>query len=372
MIKLLDLHKQKNRINTEIFGAIRRVLDHGQFILGKEVLELENKLKDFCDAKNCITCANGTDALTLSLMALELKPDEVVFAPSFTYVSTIEAIKFLKGKVCFVDVETETFNLCTKKLESAVRYVQNQLGLKPRIIIAVDLFGQPANYKEINEISNKYGLSVISDAAQSFGASQYKKKVGNLTDITTTSFFPAKPLGCYGDGGAIFTNNSKIAKKIKSIRNHGQGKDKYHNVRVGMNSRLDSIQAAILLEKLKIFKKEILQRNKVANFYKKKLNNNVTTPFISKFNTSVWAQFTIIVKKRMKLKKFLEKKKIPTAIYYSNPNHTQKPYRNEIIIPDTLQNTNFLKNHVISLPMHPYLNLNQQNSIINCINEFYA
>ena len=250
MIKFLDLHKQKNRIASRIDGAIKRVLNHGQFILGKEVLELEKKLKEFSNAKHCITCANGTDALVLALRALEIKENEIVFAPSFTYVSTVEAIKLINAKVCFVDVESDTYNICPSKLEDSINYIK-KLGLKARAVIAVDLFGQPANYDELKKISRKEKLSLISDAAQSFGAKQKNRKVGELCEITTTSFFPAKPLGCYGDGGAVFTESTLVANKIKSLRSHGQGKDKYDNVRIGMNSRLDSIQVAILIENLK-------------------------------------------------------------------------------------------------------------------------
>ena len=371
MIKFIDLETQKNKIRNEISLAIKNVLDHGQYIFGKEVNLLERKLESFSGAKYCISCANGTDALILALMALDLNQDDVVFAPSFTYVSTIEVIKFLKGRVCFIDVDKENFNICPKNLESSIMYVKNKLKLKPKLIIAVDLFGQPADYKTINSISRQYGLKVIADGAQSFGASQGDKKVGNLAEITTTSFFPAKPLGCYGDGGAIFTNNFKIANKIKSMRNHGQGKDKYHNVNVGMNSRLDSMQAAILIEKLKIFKKEIHLRNKVADYYNKHLTKKIKTPSVQNQNNSVWAQYTLLVKKRDNLKKTFEKKKIPYAIYYPNPNHMQKPYKNEIIIKDSLKNTNSLKNSVISLPMHPYLNQKQQDLIIKTINQFY-
>ena len=298
MIKFLDLHSQQILIKGNLMHAIKKVLSHGNFILGKEVIQLEKKLTEYSGAKNCITCANGTDALTLCLMALDIKPNDVVFAPSFTYVSTVEAIKSLGAKVCFIDVELDSFNISCEKLVTSIEYVRNKLNFRPKCIISVDLFGQPANYEQLNKISQKYNISVIADSAQSFGAKQKNKRVGNLTKLSTTSFFPAKPLGCYGDGGAIFSNNEKISKKIKSLRNHGQGKDKYNNIRIGMNSRLDTIQAAILIEKLKIFKKEIQLRNNTAEYYNKNLSTKVKVPEVNKNNLSVWAQYTIKVKKK--------------------------------------------------------------------------
>lgn len=368
MIPFIDLQAQRRRIDGEVRAAIARVLEHGQYIMGPEVGELERQLAEFSGARHVITCANGTDALVLALMALGIGESDAVFVPSFTFVATVEAVRLVRATPVFVDVSKDTFNLCPNSLDVAIRYAQ-ELELMPKAVIPVDLFGQPADYDGIRSIVDRYGLSVIADAAQSFGAALDNRRVGTLGYITTTSFFPAKPLGCYGDGGAILTDDDDMATLMRSFRNHGQGKDRYDNVRIGLNSRLDTLQAAILLEKLKIFPDEIAARERVARRYIAGMPKALASQCVMRGATSVWAQFTIVAEDRERYRKGLEAAKIPTAVYYPKPNHVQPPYVNAPKDPNGLPNTEQLQQCAFSLPMHPYLDSEIQDNILAVLSE---
>lgn len=356
-IAFIDLKAQQAQIRTQIDAAIKRVLDHGQYILGPEVTELEHKLAEFCGAKHVITCANGTDALVLSLMAKQVGSGDAVFVPSFTFAATAEAVALCGAQPVFIDVLSDSFNIDPQSLELGIQTAVNA-SLRPAGIIAVDLFGQPANYAAMQDIANKHNLWIIADGAQSFGAEYHGKKVGNIVDLTTTSFFPAKPFGCYGDGGAIFTNDDATAALLHSLRVHGQGKDKYHNTYVGMNSRLDSIQAAILLEKLKIFPQELKQRQKIADQYNFLLSKHAIVPKLAPNVTSAWAQYTLRIAPNLRpeLIKHLQKQNIPVAIYYSLPLHLQAAYKKYLTATPTLPVCEKLSQSVLSIPMHSYLN----------------
>lgn len=369
MIPFIDLQTQRAKISEGIDAAIARVLDHGQYIMGPEVADLEKKLSAFCGATNAITCANGTDALQLALMALGVQPGDAVFAPSFTFVATVEAVAFLGATPVFVDVEEDTFNICPESLAEAIDATVMRGEFNPKAVIAVDLFGQPANYDRISKIAKDNNLSVIADAAQSFGARMNGKHVGGMGDITTTSFFPAKPLGCYGDGGAIFTDNSNIADLMRSLRNHGQGEDRYDNVRVGINSRMDTLQAAILIEKLDIFPEEITARNTIAARYSEGLPAGMRAPAVREGATSVWAQYTVICDNRDRFRSALAEADIPTAVYYPRPAHLQGPYAAAPRAPQGLPVTEYLQTRVFSLPMHPYLDAETQNRILDVLND---
>ncbi|WP_213473675.1 DegT/DnrJ/EryC1/StrS family aminotransferase [Thalassospira tepidiphila] len=364
MIPFIDLQSQRREISANIDRAIASVLEHGQYVMGPEVARFEQELASFTGAKYAFSCANGTDALQLALMALGIGPGDAVFAPSFTFVATVEAVRLVGAQPVFVDVDEKTFNLCPDSLLEAIHQVTRDGELVPRAIIPVDLFGQPSDYDQMTRIAELHDLKVIADAAQSFGATFRGKNVGQLGDITTTSFFPAKPLGCYGDGGAIFTNDDYLAAEIRSLRNHGQGTDRYDNVKVGLNSRLDTLQAAILLEKLKIFPKEILKREKVANFYAAKIPVELGRQSLLSGASSVWAQYTVFCEERELIRNRLSDLGIPTAVYYPKPNHLQKPYLSAPSSPTGLKTTEYLQERVFSLPMHPYLTEETQMKIV--------
>lgn len=363
--------KQYNLLKTKINKAIASVHNHGKYIMGPEVIQLENLLKKYLNVKYVITCANGTDALMLSLMSINIKKGDAVFLPSFSFVSTAEAVAILGADPVFVDVDERTFNIKKESLIAAIENIKNNTDLNCKAIVSVDLFGQTSNYDELKKISQKYKLKLIADSAQSFGAKWKNKKVGNLADITTTSFFPAKPFGCYGDGGAVFTNNSRLFNKINSIRIHGSNKKKYQYSYVGINSRLDTIQASILIEKLRIFDKEIEIRNKIAKFYNKNLSKYLKIPIIDNNCRSVWAQYTLISNNRKKIINYLSKYKIPTAIYYPIPIHLQKPYQKFYKSPDGLKNSIILSKQVFSIPIYPYLSKKNQIEIISRIKETF-
>ena len=365
MIPFIDLQQQRARIEAEVNAAIDNVLRHGQYIMGPEVGKLETKLSEFSGAKHSISCANGTDALVLALRALNIGQGDAVFVPSFTFVASIEAVKLVGASPIFVDVDLYTFNMCSNSLSEAIEFVKKADHLTAKAIIAVDLFGQPADYQALNIIANRENLDVIADAAQSFGATQNNVRVGKLAKISTTSFFPAKPLGCYGDGGAIFTDDDDLATFLRSTRNHGQGTDRYDNIRVGINSRLDTLQAAVLLEKLKIFEEEIVARNNIAKRYHNILPNSLTKQVVLSNTTSVWAQYTVLSEVRDNIRELLGKNNVPTAVYYPKPNHLQKPYVNDLCAPNGLPNTEYLQERVFSLPMHPYLDQETQDQIIS-------
>ena len=360
MMDFIDLKQQQKLIRDKVDKRICKVLDHGQYIQGPEVKELEKELSLFSKSKFVLCCSSGTDALVLGLIALGLKPNEGVIVPSFTFASTAEAVCMLGGIPFFSDVKLDTYNICEESIIKSINKAK-KMGINLKGIITVGLFGQPCDMDKIKEIADINKLWIFDDAAQSFGA-KYKDKIsGNLCEISATSFFPAKPLGCYGDGGALFTNNESFYKIAYSSHLHGMGNNKYEYDRIGMNGRIDTIQAAILLEKLKIFKSELFKREEIAKYYIKrflKFNTNINLPKLTNNTNSSWAQFTIQLPlncNREKFQSLMRQKNIPTAIYYPIPMHSQSPYQNFPISPDNLKNTIELSNRVISLPMHPYL-----------------
>ena len=367
-INFLDLQSQQSKIKKILQGNLNTVLKNSNYIMGPEVKELEKKLENYTTAKYCITCASGTDALILSLLALKIGKGDKVVCPSFTFPATAESILITGATPIFIDVSKETYNLCYKQLEIILEKNKEKKN-KIKAIIAVDLFGLPANYNKLKKLAKHYNVSIISDAAQSFGGSFYNKKVGAISDISCTSFFPAKPLGCYGDGGAVFVKNKNLRDKIISLRAHGKSKDKYTITDIGLNSRLDTLQAAVLLAKMEIFNWELKNRNLIAKLYIKSLEGFYKIPFIPEKTQSAWAQFTLQTKKRSKIISFLKDKNIPTAIYYPIPMHQQpayKKYHNKSI---SLSISEELSKTVFSIPIHPYLEKNQIIYIINSLKD---
>ena len=374
LMDFIDLKEQQKLIRKNIDTRISNVLSHGQYIQGPEVKELEKELSVFSGSEYVLCCSSGTDALLLGLIALGLKPNEGVIVPSFTFASTAESVCMLGAVPFFSDVKLDSYNICEQSILKCIDESRN-LGIKVKGIISVGLFGQPCDMDKIKDLAKTNDLWILDDAAQSFG-STYKNIIsGNLSEITATSFFPAKPLGCYGDGGALFTNEEHFYKIAYSSHLHGMGSKKYEYDRIGMNGRIDTIQAAILLEKLKIFKSELKLRNEIAQQYKNKfldLKTNIKLPTVIPDATSSWAQFTIqlpIKYDRTKFQIKMKEKNIPTAIYYPIPLHCQKPYKNFPISSDDLENTNYLSKCVVSLPMHPYLSSENINYISETVNE---
>lgn len=367
-LPFIDLQSQRARIGQAIDAGLLRVAAHGQYIMGPEVKDLEEDLKQFCGAKHCITVANGTEALAMPLMAKQVRPGEAVFVPSFTFAATAEVVAWLGATPVFVDVDQETFTMTIESLEAGITKAK-ALGLKPVAVIPVDLFGQAANYDSIEELAAAHGLWVMSDAAQSFGGAYKSRKIGTIGHVTATSFFPSKPLGCYGDGGAIFTDDDEMASVLKSLRVHGQGSDKYDNVRIGLNARLDTIQAAVLIEKLKILEDEIKARNEIAMRYSSALSSHVPAPVVAQGNYSAWAQYTIRVpaQKRSAIMAALKEQGIPTMIYYPKPLHRQTAYRDFPVAGNGLPVSERLADDVLSLPMHPYLDHASQDRIIETL-----
>jgi dTDP-4-amino-4,6-dideoxygalactose transaminase len=354
-IPFIDLQAQRRRLGEPLNRAIQAAVEGGQWIMGPQVAELEEKLAAFAGVKHCITCANGTDALMIVLRAWNIGPGDAVFVPAFTFAASAEVVALVGASPVFVDVLEDTFNMDPASLEAAIAMVRRSANLHPRVIMPVDLFGQPADYGAIEAIANREKLKILCDTAQGFGGVLGGRRTGAIGDAASTSFFPAKPLGCYGDGGAAFTNDDSLADLLRSIRIHGQGGDKYENVRVGVNSRLDTIQAAILLEKLKIFPDEIEARERIAQNYNRRLgqSNKIRVPRVLNGAQSTWAQYTIQVSDRDKLQTSLKDAGIPTAIYYPIPLSHQKGYRQYPSVPVTVSEK--LSKTVISLPMHPYL-----------------
>ena len=371
-MQFIDLQRQYQHMKQRIDKRIETVLDHGKYILGPEVQELELRLADYIGVKHAITCANGTDALTLSLMVLDVKVGDAVFCPTFTYFATAETVAFANATPVFVDSDTDTFNICPIDLEMQIIKVISEGVLKPRAIIAVDLFGLPANYPKIEKIAKKYNLKLIEDAAQGFGGEINGRKAGSFGDLATTSFFPAKPLGCYGDGGAVFTNNDEYALLLKSYRVHGKGLDKYDNVRVGINSRLDTIQAAILLEKLVEFPRELSERNKLAAMYSSNLEERFKIPEVAEGYTSSWAQYTLKSRDRDECIRTLSNQAIPSAIYYAKCMHQQTAFKYLIKHPQGCQVAETLSEEVFCLPMHPYMSDGDSLEIVNTLLEISA
>jgi dTDP-4-amino-4,6-dideoxygalactose transaminase len=365
-IPFIDVGAQRRRLGPAIDSAVARVLSHCQFILGPEVKVLESELASFCGARHAVTCASGTDALVLSLRAMEIGPGDAVLCPSFTFCATAEVVALVGATPVFVDVDVTTFNLDANGIAGAAATAR-EAGLNPKAVIPVDLFGLPADHGAIFAAAEAEDLLVLDDAAQGFGGIYDNRRLGTFGLATATSFFPAKPLGCYGDGGAVLTDDEGFAEKLKSLRVHGQGSDKYDNVRIGLASRLDTIQAAILSEKLKIFPEEIDARNRVARRYSEALSDVVTVPTVPPGSISVWAQYTICVAggRRDALGAALKAEGIPTAIYYPIPLHRQQAYKRYPVGKGGAAVSDQLAAEVISLPMHAYLDAETQDRIID-------
>jgi dTDP-4-amino-4,6-dideoxygalactose transaminase len=368
-IPLIDVAAQRRRLGKSVDDAVSRVLTHCQFINGPEVTQLEAELAAFSGASHVVTCASGTDALLMVLMAKGVGRGDAVLCPSFTFCATGEAVALAGATPVFVDVDEATFNMDADSLKRGVA-TATKLGLKPRAVIPVDLFGQSADHDAIGAVAEAEGLFVLDDAAQAFGASYNGRRLGTFGLVTATSFFPAKPLGCFGDGGAIFTDDDELAQTLRSIRVHGQGSDKYDNVRLGLTGRLDTMQAAILIEKLKIFEDEIAARDRVAERYARGLGNVVTVPRLAGGCTSVWAQYTIRLPQGSDRDGFaaaLQAQGIPTAIYYSKSMHQQTAYRDFPVADGGVPVSERLSCDVISLPMHAYLDEPTQERIISAV-----
>jgi len=367
-IPFIDVAAQRHRLGTAIDEAIARVTTHCQFIMGPEVRALEADLAAFCGARHAISCASGTDALALVLMAKGIGPGDAVFCPAFTFAATAEVVALLGARPVFADVDATTFNIDPASLERAIATAK-RLGLKPRMVIPVDLFGLPADYDAIAGIAEAEDLFVLDDAAQGFGATYKGRQIGTLAHATATSFFPAKPLGCYGDGGAIFTDDDDLAAILKSLRVHGEGTDRYDNVRIGITGRLDTIQAAVLIEKLKIFSDEIVARGRAAERYARALDNLVTVPRLPQGSTSVWAQYTIRLPAgtRERFATALKADGIPTAVYYPKPLSRQEAYRHFPVAEGGVPVSEQLAEEVISLPMHAYLDEATQDRIVDAV-----
>jgi dTDP-4-amino-4,6-dideoxygalactose transaminase len=369
-LDFIDLKAQQQRISAVLTENLQRVLAHGQYIMGPEVQALEDRLAAYVGVKHAISCSSGTDALLMPLMAYGVGPGDAVFTTPFTFIATAEVIQLLGATPVFVDIDPKTFNLDPEALAEAV----GRLGqhprtahLKPKGIIPVDLFGQPADYHRIHAVAQSHGLFVLEDAAQSFGATYKGKRAGALAAVAATSFFPAKPLGCYGDGGAVFTDDDDLAEVLRSIRVHGQGRHKYEHVRSGLNGRLDTLQAAVLLAKLEIFAQEVIDRQRVARQYSQALNAVVETPSVAPECTSVWAQYSVLSDHREVLLKKLQEAQIPTAIYYPLPLHLQKAFTHLGYQAGDFPVSERASQRIFSLPMHPYLGQADQDKIVQVL-----
>jgi dTDP-4-amino-4,6-dideoxygalactose transaminase len=365
-IPFIDVAAQRRRLGPAIDAAVARVLNHCQFILGPEVKTFETELAAFCGARHVVTCASGTDALVLALRAMGVGFGDAVLCPSFTFCATAEVAALVGATPVFVDVDATTFNIDAEHIEGAVAAAE-EAGLKPKAIIPVDLFGLPADHSAIAATAKAASLLVLDDAAQGFGATYNNRRLGTFGQMTATSFFPAKPLGCYGDGGAVMTDDDGLADALRSLRVHGQGSDKYDNVSIGLASRLDTIQAAVLIEKLKIFPDEIDARNTVARRYNEELADIAAVPTVPAGSTSVWAQYTIRVSsaRRDAVAAALKSEGIPTAIYYPIPLHRQLAYKHYPVGKGGVAASDRLASEVISLPMHAYLDVATQDRIID-------
>ena len=368
-IPFIDLQAQRRRIAAEIDHAVAAAVEGGQYVLGPQVRALEEQLAEYAGVKHCVACANGTDALMIVLRAWEIGPGDAVFVPAFTFAASAEVVALVGATPVFVDVLEDTYNLDPHSLEAAIALVKREGKFTPRAIMTVDLFGQAVDYRAIEPIAAREKLKLLVDTAQAFGATLDGRQTAAIGDAASTSFFPAKPLGCYGDGGATFTNDGALAELLRSIRMHGQGADKYENVRIGVNSRLDTIQAAILIEKLKIFPEEIEMRERVARRYSEafRRSNRVQPPHVIEGAQSSWAQYTIQVPDRDKLQQDLKGKGIPTAIYYPTPLSHQKGYAHFPSAGTPVSDR--IAKRVVSLPMHPYLDEATQDRIIGAVLE---
>lgn len=368
-IPFIDIQAQRAHIGQKMDDAIAGVLAHGAFIMGPETKQLEGELSKFCGAKHAITCSNGTDAIALALMALGTRSGDAILVPSFTFASTAEVVAWMGAQPVFVDIDEDSFNIDPDNLVKAIQTAKDQ-GLSPKAIIAVDLFGLPADYTAIEAIAKDHDLKLICDSAQGFGGVHHGRITGTIGDITTTSFFPAKPLGCYGDGGAVMTENDEVNEVIRSLKVHGKGTDKYDNVRIGMNARLDTIQAAILLQKLAVYADEIIARNRIADVYTAQLSDVVKTPLVPAGLTSVWAQYTLTLPKgldRAAFQAVLKDRGIPSAVYYPKPLHQQTAYARFPQVEGGLPVSEDMSQRVISLPMHPYMSDEHQQRVIAAV-----
>ena len=371
-MQFIDLKAQQDRIKKNINARIKEVLSHGKYIMGPEVFELEEKLSRFTGRRYSLTCSSGTDALLISLMSCDIGVGDAVFTTPFTYIATAGAILQTGATPFFVDIYPQTYNMDPNQLNKAIQ-LSKKRGLNPRAIIPVDLFGLPARYRLIEKIAKQYDLIIIEDAAQGFGGKISENMAGSFGNISTTSFFPAKPLGCYGDGGAVFTDDLDTYNKMKSIRIHGSGEDKYDNVRLGLNGRLDTLQAAILLEKLNIFNDELDKRNKIAKYYNSNISELFKKPFVPKKYYSSWAQYSLMLnsfESRNEIMNLFNDKNIPIMCYYKIPLHLQK-----LFLFLGYENGDFpisenSSNCIFSIPMHPYLSHDEQDVIISILNKY--
>lgn len=365
-ISFIDLQAQRRALGTGIDTAIGRVLERGDFIQGQEVRELESELSNFTGAKHAVTCGNGTDALTLVGMAENIGAGDAVFVPAFTFVATAEAFAVLGATPYLVDVEPRTFNMSVSSLKQSIIEAKDR-GLTPKIVVAVDLFGQPADYRALMPVAKENSLTLVADGAQAFGASLFGHKVGTLADYTTLSFFPAKPLGCYGDGGAVLTDKSEKAALVRSLTQHGKSDEKYDNINIGMNSRLDTLQAAVLLEKIKVYNQELSSRNIAASRYGEALSEFVEAPILIEGAISNWAQYTLKFGKRDELQSSLRLAGVPSMVYYPKPLNRQIGYLRYPVVSTGVPVSDELSKQVLSLPMHAYMSSEIQQTIIKAV-----
>ena len=376
----VDLAAQQRRISPELRRRVDAVLAHGQYIMGPEVAELEERLAGFTATSHCVSCGNGTDALHMALLALGIGPGDAVITSPMTFMATAEVIGLVGATPLFVDIDRDSYTLDPDALKALLADLASgrvpapgiPAGLRPRAVIPVDLYGLPADYRRINELARLHGLTVIADAAQSFGAEQGGKRVGGLASLTTTSFFPAKPLGCYGDGGALFTDDADLARILRSLRVHGRGEHKYHNVRPGLNSRLDTLQAAILLAKLDVFESELELRQEVAGHYSTMLADAVGTPQVPADRRSAWAQYAIMIPDRDSVRIALERRGIPSAAYYPIPLHLQPVFEYLGYESGSLPVSERLADEVLCIPMHPYLDESERLRVADALGEAVA
>lgn len=368
-IPFIDLQAQRRRLGASLSRAIDEAVAGGQWVMGPQVRALEERLAEFVGVKHAIACANGTDALMIVLRAWDIGPGDAVFVPAFTFAASAEVVALVGATPVFVDVHEETYNMCPHSLEGAIALVRREGKLRPRVVMPVDLFGQPVDYRALEPIVARERLRMLCDTAQAFGATLDGRHTANMGDAAATSFFPAKPLGCYGDGGCTFTNDDSLDELLRSIRIHGQGADKYENVRIGVNSRLDTIQAAVLIEKLKVFPDEIEARERIARRYSQLLSrsNRIRVPRVIDGACSTWAQYTIEVPNRDHVQQELKARGIPTAIYYPTPLSAQRGYSQYPSAPVPVSER--LSKSVISLPMHPYLDEATQDKIVSAVLE---
>ncbi|MEM7253018.1 MAG: DegT/DnrJ/EryC1/StrS family aminotransferase [Pseudomonadota bacterium] len=366
-IPFVDLKAQFASLEPDIRAGIDQVLEHGQFIMGPEVRALEAALGQFAQVSHVVSCSSGTDALLLPLMAHGVGPGDAVFTTPFTFIATAEVISLLGATPVFVDIDPRTFNIDPAALAKAVEQTEADGKLKPRGVIAVDLFGLPADYEPINTLAERHQLFVIEDAAQSFGALYHNRRAGALAHVASTSFFPAKPLGCYGDGGAVLTEDESLSEAMQSLRVHGKGRDKYDNVRIGMNARLDTLQAAILLPKLRVLAEEMERRQWVADQYTARLSDWVTTPMVPDGYRSAWAQYSVLSDQRDALQASLKERGVPTAVYYPTPLHLQSAFRDLGYQAGDFPHSERASKTIVSLPMHPYMDEATLTQITNAV-----